>query len=286
MAPAPRRGMGPLLPIILVVVLVVVAVVAYAGIGYAYAQGRESSARDTYNAVIGHANTYTDTFNAINAVTSNAFSASSIQQAKAAYADLVTKSKNAQGQVDGDKAKLSDADSGLKQNSWLTVISKSGLDRWSTKIGHVEKALDSAKTISAGYVQVGTFYETVADVIGDLDTMATKVEAQDLAGAQTAIAQLKADAGKAISEDKAPGLPAEADTFMKDVQKLADDFSAVIAANASGDSSAYDAAVAKGEADLTSLQAIDTNKIDSDVIAYYKPMMDTYNHEMTAANNA
>src|SRR4029077_2359103 len=143
MAPAPRRGMGPLLPIILVVVIVVVAVVAYAGIGYAYAQGRESSARDTYNAVIAHANSYTDTVNAMSSLNSNAFSAANLQQAKASYADLVTKSQNVQGQIDADKAKLSDADSSLKQTSWLTVISKSSLDRWSTKIGHLQKALDS-----------------------------------------------------------------------------------------------------------------------------------------------
>jgi hypothetical protein len=286
MAPAPRRAMGPLLPIILVVVLVVVAVIAYAGIGYAYAQGQESSARDSYNAVIGHANSYADTVNAMSSLNSNAFSASSIQQAKTAYSDLVSKSQKVQGQIDSDKAKLSDADSGLKQNSWLTVISKSGLDRWSTKIGHLEKALDSAKTISAGYVQVGTFYETVVDVIADLDTMTTKAEAQDLAGAQTAIAQLKTDTAKAISEDKAPGLPAEADTFMKDMQQLANDFGTVISTAISGDKAAYDAAVAKGDADLTSLQAIDTNKIDSDVNAYYKPMIDTYNNEINAANNA
>lgn len=285
MAPPPRRGMGPLIAVILVAILVVVAVVAYAGIGYAYAQGRLNSAKDTYNSVIAHENTYADTVNAASSISSSAFNASSIADAKAKYADLVSKSQAAQPQIASDDSKLADADASLKQNSWLTLVSKSSLDKMSTKIGHLRNALAAAKEISADYVQLGTFYETLADAIGDLDTFTTKAQASDFTGATAAIEKLKTDTAKAITQDKAPGLPPEADTFLKDLQTVANDFSAVINAAVSGDESAYNAAVTKGDADVSKLQADDTNAIDAKTQAFYKPLIDKYNSEIDAANN-
>jgi hypothetical protein len=277
--------MGPLIPIILIVILVVVALVAYAGIGYAYAQGRVNSARDTYNAVITDANKYTDTVNSASTLSAGAFNAASIAEAKAKYADLVKKSQDAQPQIQSDDAKLADADSNLHQNSWLTLAGKSSIDKMSTKIGHLRNALGAAKEISGDYVQLGTFYETLADAIGDLDTFTTKAQASDFTGATGALDKLKTDTAKAITEDKAPGLPPEADTFLKDLQTVANDFSAVINAAVSGDESAYNTAVSKGDADVAKLQADDTNAIDAKTQAFYKPLIDKYNSEIDAANN-
>ena len=285
MAPAPRRGMGPLIAIILVVILLVVAVVAYAGIGYAYAQGHINSARDTYNSVIEHENTYADTINGMQSASSTAFNTSSAAAAKAKFVDLVNKSQTVQTQVVSDDSKLADADSSLKQNSWLTVVSKSSLDKWDTKIGHLRNALGAAKEISGDYVKLGAFYETVIDAFVDLDTFATKAQASDFSGAAASVEKLKTDTAKAITQDKAPGLPAEADTWLKDLQAVANDLSAVISAAISGDESAYNAAAAKVDTDTKKFEADDTNGIDAKTQAFYKPLIDKYNSEIDAANN-
>ena len=139
----------------MVVVLVIVVLGGYVVGGFVYAQGRINSATDAYNKVVDHENKLTDYFNSLdsqftknNTDPANATS-DQIQQEKSLYLQLASQSQAAQPQVTADDNSLASADSGLKDNSWLTVLSKGSLDKASARIGHARAALAVAKTILA-----------------------------------------------------------------------------------------------------------------------------------------
>ena len=281
-----KGGRGPLVAIVLVVVIVVVALLAYAGVGFAYSQGRLSSAKDAYNGVVDHVNKYTDAMNALtnNLTKTNLSTATTadLQQTRTAVAGFVSTSQDAQGRIGPDDDSLSKASNDLQQNSWLTAINKSEIDKTTTRIGHLRKALGDAKVVTADYVQLGTFYESFYDMLIDFDAIGSQSNASALSAG---VAKIKTDVGKAISQDKAPGLPADMDSFLKDVQKTADDFTALLNAAAAGDQAGADAANTAVQNDATKLDAYDFNKIASSIDAFYKPMIDDYNAEVERANN-
>lgn len=283
------RSRGPLVAIIVVVVLLIVAVLGYGGGGWFYAQGRLNSATDAYNGVVAHQNSLNDTVRSLNAqLTSTDFataSSSNIQQAKTTVAQMVTNSQNAQPQIASDDAALAAAQDSLTQNSWLTLLRKSEIDKQEARMGHLRKALADAKTITADYVQLGTFYGSLLSVITDLDTLSAKAQATDLSGADAADQTLKTDVDKAISQDKAPGLPAAMDTLLQDLKALAADFGTLISAAKAGNSAGATAAEKALEADAAKIQAVDYTKIGSDIDAFYKPLMDDYNSEVDKANS-
>src|SRR5256885_1172411 len=288
-APArPARSMRPLLAIIVAVIIVIVAVIGYAVAGYAYSQSRLSSSRDAYNSVVANENKITEAVTGLSTklTGANVASASSadLKSDQTVVGQLVTQSQAAQSQIGTDDAKLAKADSDLKQNQWLTVINKSEIDKATTRIGHLRKAMADAKTITADYVQIGNFYQAFLDMALDFDTIGNTTNSSDLTAVAAAIQKLKADVAKAIPLDKAPGLPAEMDTFLKDVQVVANDFSNVLNTAASGDSSAFDTAVSKLDADTAKLDTFDFNKMANAIDAFYKPLIDDYNSEVDKAN--
>jgi hypothetical protein len=234
---------------------------------------------------IDHQNDLTDTVNSLNdklgANSLKSGSAASLQSSKALIQQIVDKSQTAQSQIDGDDSSLAKADASLKDNSWLTVMSKSRLDNGSAKIGHERKALAAAKSITAGYVQTGKFYLSFYDVVIDLDDLGTKAEASDLAGTSAAAVKLKADTTTAISLDKAPGLPTETETLLHDFQNLAVDFTNLINAR---NQTAVNAAEKALESDANKVSNFDYTKFDTAFNSYYKPLIDTYNSEVSQAN--
>jgi len=290
-APRPPRSMAPLIAIIVAAIIVVVAVVAYAGIGYAYAQGRLSSSRNTYNSVVDHENKYTDTINALNGklTGTNITSAASadLTADQALVGQLISQSQAAGPGIDSDDAALAKADSDLKQNQWLTAISRSDLDKMSTRIGHMRKALADAKTITADYVQLGTFYQTFLTVALDFDVLGTQFQSSNpnFTDFASALTKLKNDTTKAISLDKAPGLPADLDTFLKNVQAFTTDLTNLVNALASNDSAAANSAEAAATADGTKLDSTDFNSVGNAIASFYKPLIDDYNSEIDKANN-
>ena len=288
-APAPRKRSGSLVAIIAVVVIVIVAVLGYGVGGYAYAQGKLNSAGDSYNSVVAHQNSLNDTINSLSSQITGSdlttASSSSITQQKAAIQGIVSKSQSAESQIATDDASLANAESSLQENSWLTVLRKPDLDKTQTRIDHLRKALADAKTITADYVQIGTFYESLYDVVTDLDDVAAKAQAKDLAGATAANQKLKSDTDKAISLDKAPGLPPAVDSLLQGIKSLANDFAALLAAAAAGDSTGANNAEKALESDLTKIEAIDYTKIGTDIEAFYKPLIDAYNSEIDKANS-
>ena len=288
-APAPRKRSGALLPIIVVVVIVIVAVLGYGVGGYAYAQGKLNSAQDTYNSVVGHQNSLNDAVKSLDTqLTSTDFSTAStsaIQQSKSKLADMVSKSQNAQPQITSDDASLAKAEDSLNDNSWLTLLRKPDIDKMHTRIEHLRKALAIAKTLTSDYVQVGTFENALLDVIVDLDDLSAKAQATDLNGATTADGKLKTDVDKAISLDKAPGMPAEMDTLLQDLKALANDFGTLLAAAKAGDSTGANTAEKALEADAAKIQAVDYKKIGDDINSFYNPLIDQYNSEVDKANS-
>lgn len=283
-APSARRGRGPIVAIALVIILVVLAVVGYAGVGYAYAQGRIGTARTAYNTAIDHANKYNDTISGLTSKMVNIdinTTATDLQNNKTLIAGLTASSQAAQTSIAADDASLSQAQSDLGQNSWLTALSKSDIDRYTTKIGHLRNALASANTITADYVQFGTFYQAFYDVLLDLETLGSSTDATT---ALTAVTKIKTDSAKAIALDKAPGVAPEVGTFLTDVQKAATDLTALYAASATGDTAAYDAAKAAVDQDITKLDSDDLSAVPAKTDAFYKPLIEAYNSEIDAAN--
>src|SRR2546423_6441961 len=284
----PARSMRPLLAIIVAVIIVIVAVIGYAVAGYAYSQSRLNSARNAYNTGVRHENKLTDAVNSLGSKLTGAnvvnASTTDIKSDQTLVAQLISESQAAQAQIKTDDATLSSAESDLKSNQWLTVISKSDIDKMSTRIGHMRKALADGKTISADYVQIGAFYQAFLDMAADFDTIGNTTGSPDLTAVAATIQKLKADVAKAISLDKAPGLPADIDAFLKVVQSFAGDVSNLLNALGSGDSAAYDAAVSAGDADVAKLDTFDFTKMGNAIDSYYKPLIDDYNSEVDKAN--
>jgi hypothetical protein len=288
--PPPRqRSLGPIIAGLVIVVVIIAAIGGYVVGGLAYAQTRLNNAHTTYNKVVDHQNSLTDTVNSAakqfsGSSVSDTSTSASLQSFKTTMAGVVTKSQQAQPQIESDDASLASADSGLKENQWLTVLSRSELDKESAKIGHERKALAAAKVLTADYVQIGNFYQAFADVLIDFDTLGTKAQAKDLSGAAAASAQLNTDAAKAISLDKAPGLPAEIDTLLHEIQSIGTDFTNLINAAAQNNEAGVTAAENALTSDASKVEAFDFTKAGSEIDAFYQPLIDSYNSEVDKAN--
>lgn len=287
---APRRGRGPLVAIILVVLLVILVGGGYVVGGFVYANGKVNSATDAYNKVVDHENALTDLFNKLNTqlqANSNDPSkatSDSIKADKTLELQLASESKNAQPTVEADDQTLASADSSLSENSWLTALSKSSLDKASARIGHARAALAVARTILADSILYGTFYASVDDAALDLDALDTAANAGDLNAVDTAIQTLKSDVAKAIQQDNAPGVASQMDPFLKDLQKTANDFAALVAAVRAGDAAGTNTAVAAIDADTTKLNGYDFSAMATQETSFFKALTDKYNMEIDAAN--
>ena len=290
--PAARKGRGPLIAIVLVVLLVILAAGGYVVGGFAYANSKANSATDAYNKVVDHENALTDLFNKLDAqfnsnnknTTTN--SSDSIKQDKTLNLQLASESKAAQPTVESDDQALASAGASLNENSWLTALSKSTLDKSANRINHARAALAVAKTILADSILYGTFYATVDDAAIDFDAIDTAANAGDLNAVDAAIQTLKSDVAKAITEDSAPGVAPQMDAFLKDMQTTANDFSALVAAVRAGDSNQVNTVAKKLDADTTKLDGYDFTAMGASEQAYYKALIDKYNAEVDAANKA
>jgi len=275
---------------VLVVLLVILAGGGYAVGGFVYANSKVNSATDAYNKVVDHENALTDLFNKLDAqFKSNnndpaSASSDSIKQDKTLNLQLASQSKSAQPTVESDDTALANAASSLNENSWLTALGKSSIDKSTTRINHARAALAIAKTILADSILYGTFYASVDDAALDLDALDTAANAGDLNAIDSAIQTLKSDVTKAIQEDNAPGVASQMDPFLKDLQKLATDFSALVAAVRAGDTNKVNTIVKQLDADTTKLDGYDFDAMGTSEQAYYKALIDKYNAEIDAAN--
>jgi hypothetical protein len=290
LAGGPSHRTRNVIAALLVVVLVVVAVIGYGIAGFAFASSRIESARTAYNEVISRQNSLADTFNTfstqVQAIKLTNVTAADLKTAQGVWDQLVSKSQAAGPTLAADEETLASAQAKLKDNEWLTVFSRSRLDQTSTRIEHERKALAAAKTITADFVQIGTFYHAFFEAEIDLENLGTKLQATDIAGSVAADATLKSDLAKTLPLASAPGLPAEVHQYIVDLQSLAVDFGKLLAAAQAGDAAGANAAVKSITADANKLDTYDWTKIGATIESFYKPLIDTFNSEVTKANNS
>jgi len=291
--PAPSPGSPRRLILIgaavVVVIVIAVSVIGYGVVGYAFASSRIAGARSAYDKVVSHQNAITEEFNTLNtkmtALSLSTATSTGLQQNRASYAQLVTQSQSAEPTLTTDDVLLATAQANLNQNSWLTLIRRVDLDQMSAKIGHERKALADAQAIVGDLVQLGTFYQAFYDSLIDLDTLTTKATASDFTGAAAAIGTLKSDIGKAIDLSSAPGLPPDMKLFLTDFQTLATDVGKLLNAVIAGDTNGVQADVKAVDADNTKIDTYDFNKMSVATKAFYQPMIDAFNAEVSIANS-
>jgi hypothetical protein len=283
--PGLSRGLRRTIIAIVVIVIVVIGIIGYAAAGFAYASNRVASANRSLNTVVSHQNSLNTTFKDID-TKFNGLSSNSSFDPKAAHTlvdQFVANAKSAGTAIDQDDASLLSASASLGDQKWLTVLSQGSLDKEAQRIDHARKALSSAKTIAADYVQDGQFLQSFLDAATDLDTLGTQSANADLAAAKATLATMKTHVEKALQLSTAPGLPVELHNLMVDFQSLVTDFGKLLDAAAAGDNNAITSSEQAVETDATKISAYNFDQISTEIDAYYKPMVDSFNSEMTAA---
>ena len=290
-APPPARasgmssGLRTTIIAIVVIVIVVIGIIGYAVAGFAYASTRVAGANKSLNTVVSHQNSLNTTFKDID-TKFNGLSSSSTFDPKAAHTlidQFVANATSAGASVDKDDASLVSAKASLNEQQWLTVLSKGSLDKEAQRIDHARRGLASAKTIAADYIQDGQFLQSFIDAATDLDTLGTQSANADLAAAKATLATMKTHVDKALQLSTAPGLPVELHDLMVDFQALDADFGKLLDAAAAGNVNAITSAEQAVEKDATKISAYNFDKISTDISAYYKPLVDTFNSEMQKA---
>jgi len=254
-------------------------------VGFASGESKVSAATKTLNGVIFDQNKLTSTFDEINSKFNNVSTSSNFDATagKTLATQFVSDAQTAGTTVDADSAALAAADPKLDEQSWLTVIDKSNIDKMHSRFGHAQKGLAAAKTIAADYVQDGQFLAALMDCIIDLDKLGTQAQANDFTGVIATIGVMKTHASTAVGLASAPGLPSDVHAFMLDFQTMANDFQSLFNAALNGDDAGVTTYSNKVQADVTKLGSYDTTKWDSAIKAFYQPYLDTFNSEFAAA---
>ena len=270
--------------------IILIAVLAYVAAGLVYTKVRLDAAQGAYRDAVDHQTAMAALVNSLNA---NADASGSVTSSAAELQKdhdvLVSWTQAAEGarlQIDIDDDLLADAGANLRQDPWLSPFSQSDFQRAASRIVRERRVLADARTIVVDYVQVGSFYVSLSDVLIDFyDVTGTSI-AKNLDGTKAAIAKLRADAAKAIALDKSPGLAPEVDQVMRLIQRLGADMDRVLSAALARNLSAFNAAKAAGSADVARIRAVDTSQIVTKMKAFYAPLIDAYNSDAAAARAA
>lgn len=273
---------------VVVVIIVLVGIIGYAVVGLAYTSTRVATADRSLNTVVSHQNTLNSTFKDINKQFNGLSSNSTFNptQSRTAIDKFVLNAIAAGTMVDKDDASLVSARASLEAQKWLTALNRSGLDREAARIDHARKALLNAKSVAADYVKDGEFFQAFLDSLLDLDGVLTQSSNGDIAGAKAGLPKLKTDVDNGLQLSMAPGLPNEVHSLMLDFVTLVVDFGKLLDAVAANDNAKIVTAGRAVEADGTKIGSYDFAKIGTDIDAYYKPRLDTFNSEMAKATAA
>jgi hypothetical protein len=271
--------------VLVIAAIVMIGIIGYAVAGFAYASGRVASAGKSLNTVISHQNSLNTTFKDIDAKFSSLSSNSTFDpvQAKTLMSEFVANAQAAGATVDKDDASLVAARSSLEQQQWLTALSRGSLDKERNRIDHARAALAAAKTVSGDYVQDGLFLQSFIDAASDLDTLGTQTSTSDLSGAKATLATMKTHVDKALQLSTAPGLPIELHSLMVDFESLVTDFGKLVDAAAAGDLTAITSSEKAAEADANKMSSYNFDTIGTQINAFYKPLVDSFNSEMAKA---
>jgi hypothetical protein len=279
------RGLRRTIIGIVIIVILVAGIIGYAAAGFAYTSGRVANADKTLNTVVSHQNTLNSTFKEIDTKVTglNTSSSADLSQTRTLYAQFVANAKSTRTTVDQDDAMLVSAKASLNEQQWLAVFSRSSLDREAARIDHARKGLAVAKTVAGDYVQVGGFFQAVIDSEVDLQTFSAQVANADFTSAKGTLATMKTHVDQAQQQSTAPGLPSQLHDVVVDLATLVTDFGKLVDAGIANDSVAILNAEKSIEADANKLSAYNYDKIQTDIGAYYQPLIAAFNSEMAQA---
>jgi len=269
---------------LIVLGILIIGIIGYAGTGIVYAGFMVASADRTLNTVVSHENDFSKSFNEITtehkALTGSSFN----PKDEVALADKsVTSSQLAAQTIDEDDATLASAGRGLEGSRWLTAVSRSSLDRESTRIGHLRNSLAAGRTIAAAGVVDGHFWHSVYSALADLDLLSSQAGSGDFPSARTTLTTMKADVDQAVQQPASPSLPADLRQLVIQLQTLVGDYGKQLDAQIAGDDATVAAQQAALDADRTKLASYDMDQVGSEIDAFYKPLIDQFNSEIAAA---
>jgi len=271
---------------IIAIAVLIVGIIGYAGAGLVVSGLRVAGAERTLNTVVSHQNTLNSTFSDINTQLSALSSSSAFnpQQAIVLVDKSVSNSELATKTINADDASLVAASSQLGSLQWLTMVGHGSLDRETSRLGHARTALEAARTIASDEAADGHFWHSLYVSLAELTTLNSQVGAGDLAAAHTTLAAMKSEiAAAALSTS--PGLPPELHALMTDLSAFAADFGKQLDAQIAGDDASVAVYEATVQADQGKISAYDIDKIGSEIAAFYKPLIDQFNSEITAATS-
>lgn len=270
---------------VVLIAVVIIGIIGYAVTGFAYATNQVASTDRTLNTVISHQSSLNTTFKNIDSEFSALGGSSSFNlvQARSVADQLVVSATKGGATVNQDDASLAAASASLHDRPWLTVFSRSLLDKEAGRIGHARKALADARTIAGDYVLHGQFLQAFLDATTDLDTLAAQTSSSDLAGASATVATMKTHVDKALKLSAAPGLPPDLHSLMNDFETLVADFEKLVAATQANDNPGVNRMATTIQADADKLSGYNYDKISADIDAYYRPLVADFNSQMAAA---
>jgi hypothetical protein len=270
---------------IVVICVVIIGIIGYAGVSVLYTAYRVNAAERTVGAVVSHQNRLNVTFAEIDSQVSalNGSATFDSEQALTLVDRSIAGSRAAVQSIDKDDASLRQQQDNLRAMRWLSMTGREGVDRAASRIGHARSALAIARTVAADELLDGQFWRALYAGLADFTTLSTQASAGDIAGARVTLAKMKGEIDSATGLASAPGLPSEMRALMADLQKFAADFGKKLEAMAANDYEAALDAEAVVESDASKIATYDIDKIGGEIDAFYKPMIDRYNAELSAA---
>ena len=270
---------------IVVICVLIIGIIGYAGVSVLYTAFRVNAAERTVVAVVSHQNNLNVTFAEIDSQVSalNGSAAFDSEQALTLVDRSIAGSRAAVQSIDKDDASLRREQDNLRAMLWLSLTSRDGVERAASKIGYARSALAIARTVAAYELLDGQFWHALYAGLADFTTLSTQASAGDIAGARVTLAKMKGEIDSATGLASAPGLPSEMRALMADLQKFAADFGKKLEAMAANDYEAALDAEAVVESDASKIATYDIDKIGGEIDAFYKPMIDRYNAELSAA---
>jgi len=270
-----------------VISVLMCGIIGYAGLGLAFAGTRIAAAEHAVDTVVSHQNTLNATFRSINIQLTALGKSSSFDATQAIdlVANSVANAELASRTVSSDEASLGAADRSLHEHPWLSAVSNSAVDRATNRIRHARRALDIARSLAADQVQDGRFWRALYSGLADLGELNRQKDAGNAGGARDALARMTADVDQAATLARSPGLPPALTALTTALHKLVVDYTRQLDAEAAG---GYDAAAAISvdvSADMARIAKLDVDSVGMEIDAYFRPRIDSYNQEITAATS-
>jgi len=245
--------------------VLIVGIVGYALASILYSGARVAEAERTLDAVVSHQNSLNVTFGDIDTQVRTLNTSATFDSGQALMlVDLsIENARLATKTINEDDQSLSAASNDVRAVPWLTTMGRSGLEEEAARIAHARAALAVARSIADDEALDGQFWHALYAGLADFATYSVSSSSTAFDKAKTEIdyaAQMAA---------YAPGLPDDLRALMTDVQTFIADTEA--GASVAGD--------------LNRIAAYNLDTIGVEIDAFYTPMIDRYNSEISAATS-